>query len=141
MDAHFWAMVLALLACGVGAAVHQKYMDHDQDPHSPDPGWLVVSWLKRLVRRETSHETDPAVSSDEDPDVERYEWGFIDRTEGTTRVDLRPPATDELTQLEGWVRRELLAKRRPKDIVVGGKQRFGASRATVYRAMSKVRGR
>lgn len=143
-DAHFWAMVGAILVCAALAAFLQWWWGNDQDPHSPDPRWQVVSWAKRLVGRETSHETEEVSDDDEtddDGDVEVHDWGYIVHSEGSTRVDLRPPPTEELTALEGWIRRELRRKTRTKDIVAGARKQFGASRATVYRAKRKVEGR
>lgn len=144
-NAHFWAMLIALGVCVAGAFAHQAWTSHDQDPHSPDPGFTARSWLNRLVGRDSGHDSDLTVSDDEaepegdDGVVEDYDWGSIDRSEGITRVEVRRPDLTALTPLEDWVRRQLDGNARSVDIVRGAAHRFRASESTVRRAIRKVK--
>lgn len=148
-NAHFWAMLIALGVCAAGAFAHQAWTSHDQDPHSPDPGFAALSWLKRLVGRDSGHDSDLTVSDDDqgsadgdDPydwEVEDHEWGAIIRPSGDTQVEVRPPDLTALSPLEDWVRRQIDAGARSVDIVRGAGHRFRASESTVRRAIRKVR--
>lgn len=139
-DPHFFALVLAVVVIAVGTAYHQRWMNH-----SPTPWDESVSRAKRLLRRETSHETDEISPGDdlEDADGEADEWwGYIDRSGDTRRVYAnRPVDLGELTELEQWVLRRQQDGAGSEEIARGVEEEFGYSRATAYRVMSRLKDR
>jgi hypothetical protein len=137
--AHFFALLIGGAVFWIVVEVHRVVVD-SRDPHSPNFGIRFWAQVLSLVRRETSHETDDETTGetgDETTDVDDHGWGYIEHPAQTEETGADDP--EPLSQLERFVKEQDGNGVPTTAILRAAMKKFGASKATFYRALKKVR--
>lgn len=150
---HFQALILPPIVIAIIYWTGKWWLTQREDPHSPDPGVQIRSWINRLLKRDPDPDPDPDPEDDPDGEVGDRTFRVIPSEDGVPghwhvnwkpkrHAPLPPPAEPdgyELTSRQEWVETSLRNGARPVTIMAEGASLYGVSQVTIKRDIAFVR--